>query len=323
MLHIICPNTAIDVRIELDRFALGEVQRAIESTGFASGKGVNSAFTCDFLGVSSRLYAMVGALDEDYFLACGFTDVEACLSLSPGETRRNLTIVDKDGLVAHIQTKGFSVDDAGVNRFIQKACARVENGDVALISGSLPNGFNRVSLFELITRFRNFGATVVLDTDLHRIDQSSGLEIDFVKPNIEELNAYLEMHLISDLDTGLRRLGDLGVKNIIVTCGSKGAYVFSNEGERVHFAQSSFKKVGQEAIGSGDAFIGAFAALLSNGDSQVSALTHAIAAGHSNIFHDGPGRIGETFQGILESTSYQDMNRETAIAEVSKALKRG
>ena len=79
MFHIICPNTAIDVRIQLDLFVHGQVQRATDSKGFASGKGVNSAFTSDFLGTKARLHAMVGTLDKDYFNTCAFTNTEALL----------------------------------------------------------------------------------------------------------------------------------------------------------------------------------------------------------------------------------------------------
>jgi len=321
MLHIICPNTAIDVRIELDQFARGEVQRATDSIGYASGKGVNSAFTCDFLGIPSNLHAMVGALDEDYFTACKFTDVDAFLSLFPGETRRNLTIVDQEGLVAHVQTSGFSVDEVGVDNFLQKTCAKIKNGDVALVSGSLPEGFEHTKLFELVSKIRELGAIVVLDTDLYRIDQNSGLEIDFVKPNIEELKAYLKRHSISELGTALKRLADLGVKHTIVTCGAKGAYIFSADSGRVHFTQSNFENSGKEAIGSGDAFIGAFSALLSKGGSQVTAIKHAISAGHSNIFHAGPGRIGETFHSILGNASCQELNRQAVLRQISEILR--
>lgn len=320
MLHIICPNTAIDVRIELEHFAHGVVQRAIGSTGYASGKGVNSAFTCDFLGISTGLHAMVGTLDEDYFSAVGLTSVDAFLSVFPGETRRNLTIIDKNGLVSHIQTTGFSVDEIGVDKFIKGACSNIKNGGVALISGSLPKGFSHEKLFELVRKVRELGASIVLDTDLFRIDQNVGMEIDFVKPNIEELNAYLERHSISGLDMALKRLSDLGVKQTIVTCGSRGAYIFNANGEKTLFARSNFDSPGKEAIGSGDAFIGAFAGSLSNGDSQAIALEHAIAAGHSNIFHDGPGRIGNTFHRILETAQSEEINRSVAIQQVTALL---
>ncbi len=281
---------------------------------------MNSAFTCDFLGISSSLHAMVGALDEDYFSASGLVHIDPVLSLFPGETRRNLTIVDKKGLVAHIQTTGFSVDETGIDKFTQETCGKIETGDVALISGSLPKGFDDAKLFKLVSDIREQGASIVLDTDLHRIDHNDGLEIDFIKPNLEELNAYFEKHSISNLSMGLKKLNDLGVKHTIVTCGSKGAYIFDADGECAQFAQSSFNGVGKEPIGSGDAFIGAFAASLSTGSSRVKALENAIAAGHSNLFHDGPGRIGETFHSILENTLSQDLNRNVACRRVSELL---
>lgn len=320
MLHILCPNTAIDVRIELKRFRLGEVQRASGNKGFASGKGINSSYACNFLGKKANLHAMVGELDQDYFHLVSLENITQNLVPLSGETRRNLTIVDANGLVAHIQTTGFEVSKKEVEYYLQTIEDGVVSGDTVLISGSLPIGFSGAKFQELIESLNKIGVIVIVDTDLGRITERGFLPIDFVKPNIEELLAFAEQHKIFDFKDIHALLKTSGVRSIIVTCGEQGSFLFKDLSQPVLFTRSEFEGGSREAIGSGDAFIGVFAAMISEGVSEEIALLNATSAGHSNIFHEGPGRIGLSFFEIFESARLKIISGDHALEVVNKIM---
>ncbi len=283
---------------------------------------MNSAFASDYLGIATFLHAMVGELDQDYFSNCLFRRTQIELVSFPGETRRNLTIVDADGLVAHIQTIGFEVTDNEVIRFTEHVSNRVQKKDTVLISGSLPTGFSNERLLDLIREVKSQGANILVDTDLDRIINVGSTPIDFIKPNIEELRAFSQQNAMTSFEEGLKRFEESGVRFTIVTCGSYGAFLFGDKKDPALFSSSKFEKSGLEAIGSGDAFIGVFAAGLSQGWNCSEALRQGTAAGHSNLYHKGPGRIGDTFEKILEKSQVKEVDRRYAIEEIDNILMR-
>ncbi|MCU7867435.1 MAG: hypothetical protein KZQ98_02730 [Candidatus Thiodiazotropha sp. (ex Lucinoma borealis)] len=313
MLHIVCPNTSIDVKIELNTFALGEVQRAVKNQGFAAGKGVNCAFACNYIDKAVVLHAMVGELDKDYFQKSVSTRMSTNLFSIPGETRRNLTIIDSNGLVAHIQTNGYSTPDDAVYNFIKTITDAVSFEDTVLISGSLPRGFSDDRLNELIIKLSDVGATVNVDTDLKRLRNDGSLSINCVKPNIEELSNYAKFHQLYDFKEIIETLQSLKVATIIISCGADGSYLFRGAHQPVLFSESSFDLQGMEAVGSGDAFIAVYTAMTSEGADESTALLHATSAGHSNVYHEGPGRIGKTYLEILHHVHIEEMTYEQVV----------
>lgn len=97
--------------------------------------------------------------------------------------------------------------------------------------------------------------------------------IDVMTPNENELR------LISgeeEIEKGARVLLEKGVKNVLVTLGSDGAYLV-NETQELYF--SAHKVTAVDTTAAGDAFNGAFATLLAENESITNAIRFAMAAG--------------------------------------------
>ncbi|MEE6678468.1 PfkB family carbohydrate kinase, partial [Limosilactobacillus fermentum] len=85
---------------------------------------------------------------------------------------------------------------------------------------------------------------------------------------------HLPVESIDQIKDAAHSLVDQGVKNVIVTIGSRGAlWVCADHEELI----PSYKVNAVDSIGAGDSFVGAFAHYYTNGEDIPTALRHANA----------------------------------------------
>ena len=100
--------------------------------------------------------------------------------------------------------------------------------------------------------------------------------IDYFTPNETEASFYLKKSVKSrtEIETAAKIFLDKGIKNIVITLGSKGVY-FANSTERCFIDAFKLKDKVIDSTGAGDAFNGAFAYALSNNHNNKDALQFA------------------------------------------------
>ena len=100
--------------------------------------------------------------------------------------------------------------------------------------------------------------------------------IDYFTPNETEASYYLKEKVESktEIERAAKSFLKKGVKNIIITLGSKGVY-FANSDESYFIEAFKLKNKVLDTTGAGDAFNGAFAYALSTNLNNKDALTFA------------------------------------------------
>jgi ribokinase len=100
--------------------------------------------------------------------------------------------------------------------------------------------------------------------------------IDYFTPNETEASYYLNEKVESkvEIERAAKSFLEKGVKNIIITLGSKGVY-FANLDESYFIEAFKLKNKVLDTTGAGDAFNGAFAYALSKNQDNRDALTFA------------------------------------------------
>ncbi len=141
MIHVLCPNPAVDKLYAIDGFTPGEDypgQRPVTRFG---GKGVNVARVLSQLGAQVRLYAFMGEESEMGFrremerrCACTFVTV-------PGACRTTVNVIDRKRNQETVITEaGPQVGGADVSRMLDMLAQNVQPGDIVACSGSIIAG---------------------------------------------------------------------------------------------------------------------------------------------------------------------------------------
>ncbi len=100
--------------------------------------------------------------------------------------------------------------------------------------------------------------------------------VDYFTPNETEASFYIEgeINTVDDAKKYAKNILDLGVKNVLLTLGEKGAYYFNKK--ESHFEPSlDLKNKVVDTSGAGDAFNGAFATALCENKSVIQAIKFA------------------------------------------------
>ena len=309
MIHVVCPNPAVDKLYAIDGFSPGEDypgQRPLVRFG---GKGVNVARVLSQLGAPVRLYAFMGEESEAGFrremegrCACAFIAV-------PGACRTTVNIIDRlNGRETVITERGPEVADAHVQALLRALEEGVQPGDLVCCSGSIIAGAPS-ALYAVISRLSaRRGVTCALDCNAATLKPSlAGAAYALGKPNERELCALLgqartqEPRSIAAL---ARRLMP-PYEALLTSMGAQGGVWTGREG--AYLARVPKRPV-ISTVGSGDAaFAGALHAMAQGMGAQ-DALRLAMACGVANAMR---GEVGS-----VRLEDVRDVMREIAVTAI-------
>ena len=131
-----------------------------------------------------------------------------------------------------------------------------------------------------IKKFSEKGVKIILNpAPYHPLSSEALSKVFIATPNEVELELMSGVKIASDRDlvrAGREAIEKLGIKNLVVTLGSRGAMIITEKEEKLIPA---FKVKPIDTTGAGDAFNGALAVALSKGKSLEEAVRYANAAG--------------------------------------------
>jgi ribokinase len=272
-----------DLVIGLDRMPdTGETVLGNSLSQVPGGKGLNQAVAAQRVGAK---VAMIGAVGNDAF------------------GRELLSVLEREGIEQSIAvadrcntgTAIIELADNGENRIVvvpganaQVDPTRVRDSLTALserfeIGVVLVQGEIALDATASALEFaRELGATTILNPAPMREFTKDILEnVDYLVPNefeARDLVSQSDTRLDSMLDCveAANTILDLGVRNVIVTRGEKGA-VWANANGSGQAA--AFRIVPVDTVAAGDAFCGTFAAALNRSETFAEALRWASGAG--------------------------------------------
>lgn len=302
MIHVVCPNPAIDKLYAIDNFAPGEDypgQRPLVRFG---GKGVNVARVLSQLGAQATLYAFMGEESETGFrremekrCTCAFVAV-------PGACRTTVNVIDrKNSRETVITERGPEVSQAHVQMLMRTMEENLQPGDLVCCSGSIIAGAP-MDLYAQISRLSaQRGAKCALDCNAGALPKSlEGAAYALGKPNERELCALLgqtRTQAPAEIAQLARRLMP-PYAALLVSMGAQGGVWVGPEGACL--ARVPEKPV-VSTVGSGDAaFAGALHAMAQGLDAK-DALRLAMACGVANAMLGEVGSVRmEDVLGVMD-----------------------
>jgi len=290
LIAILCLNAGIDRTYEVAQFALGAYHRPERVRTNAGGKGINVARIAARLGQEVVVSGFAGGGGATFIanylrregILADFVAIEE-------ESRVCINIIDRE---RHSQTQ---VDEAGplvtpseVDKLRAKWPLLLAKSQLAVISGSAPRGVPHGLYRELVATARRSGAPCILD--VHGEMLREGIEgiPQMVKPNVQELSELVGRELVSaeDIVQAARGLVERGIQIVLVSAGARGALAATRTHGTWLAKPPPIEYV--SAVGSGDAMVGAFAALLAQQRPLRDCLRWATAAGAANAATFGP-----------------------------------
>ncbi len=270
---IVVGSANLDFTVAVDRLPKpGETVLGGEFSRSFGGKGANQAVAAKRAGADVVLLAKLGNdpngwLIEQHLLSVGLPK-EGLLQDPARPTGVALIVVDRTGqnqiAVAPGSNRSLSVDD------VRQATSLITGANVLLVQLEVPLDTViealKIAKAHGLTTILNPAPAVPLSTDVLKL-------VDVLTPNEGEAQLLSGQ---TDPDEAARVVLYKGARSVVVTLGERGALLRDAE---THRAFPAFSVHAVDTTGAGDAFSGALACALAEGQAMEDAVVFADAAG--------------------------------------------
>jgi ribokinase len=284
---VIVGSLNADLVVRVPRFpAPGETLEGYDFARFPGGKGANQAYAVARLGGTARMIGLVGRDDNGSWLtshlAAGGVDVAAVGASADAPTGVALITIDASGqnhIVIVAGTNGLLTPDR-----LDPLHAVLESARVVLLQLEVP----LATVVAAARTGRTAGATVILDPAPARDLPDECLALaDLVTPNETELAALTGGGVLGDPADRTRRMAMLrarGASRVLLKGGAAGAWLLDEGGEQ-HVP--AYRVDAVDTTAAGDAFNGALAVAIAEGQPMAAALRFAAAVGAISVTRRG------------------------------------
>ncbi|NII49832.1 1-phosphofructokinase [Frigoribacterium endophyticum] len=287
MILTVTPNPSLDRTIELtDELRRGEVQRAARTTDEPGGKGVNVSRALAASGAET-VALLPGLLDDPVLTALRQRGVPTVNLPIEQRLRANVTVTEPGGTTTKINEVGPDLG-AHVEALTGLVVEHAPLASWLVLAGSLPPGLPVTWLADVVGAVRaahgDAAPRIAVDSSGAPFAAlvASGVRVDLVKPNAEELAEVVGGDADTyerDLDAavaGAQRLRELGVGAVLLTLGSVGAVLVDDSG--AWFAAAP-RIVPLSTVGAGDSSLSGWLLAEQAGAGPAGRLAQAVASG--------------------------------------------
>jgi tagatose 6-phosphate kinase len=275
-------NTALDKLVDVDVLRAGAMQRINSVRVSFGGKGLHVAQTIASLGERVRLVGLVDAVSGPAIAALmrergvEFHGIE-----TPGSIRTCLAIRERDGRITELLEPGPEIDIATRKKMLATFRGLALDSDLAVMSGSLPPGFDDATYADFVRELQNAGVRCLVDASGAALRLAIEARPFLIKPNRDEAAVLYGKPVadIGDAAAVLRMLLARGMPIPVVSLGADGV-VAAHAGEMLHANVPVERAV--SAVGSGDCLVAGLAVGLMRGDNLDTMLRLGAACGAAN-----------------------------------------
>ncbi len=283
MIYTVTLNPALDRSFSAETVEAGAVNRVVPVRDDPGGKGINVAqvlkvlgrpvCSCVIIGGSTGL-SIVSMLDKE--------GIPTIIGEVKENTRSNFKITNSEGVTTEFNEAGPSFSADAYEAMTEELFERIEEGDICVISGSVPPGAPEDIYAELITALKARGCKTFLDTSGACL--ANGLDAGpyFAKPNASEAGIGESIEeAIAVADTYIAK----EIHSVIISLGSYGAVYRDADGRLMTCAGVKVNPVC--TTGCGDAVTAGFASCVYAGLDPSEAFRYAMACGTAAAVTDG------------------------------------
>ncbi|MBS6645320.1 MAG: 1-phosphofructokinase [Clostridiaceae bacterium] len=288
MIYTVTFNPALDYVVKVDHFTLGEINRTSEEHIFYGGKGLNVSAILANLGFETTALGFVAGFTGDEIergaKTLGFHS--EFIHVKKGMSRINVKL--KSAEETELNGMGPEITNADVELLFGQL-DRIQDGDVLVLSGSIPKTISDDIYERIMERLQNKGVRIAVDATKDLLMNVLKYRPFLIKPNNHELGEMfgVELHGDEEVIQYAKKLQELGAQNVLVSMAGDGAVLVTGSGDvhKIGVPKGTVKN----SVGAGDSMVAGFlAGYLDTGDYGY-ALRLGTAAGSATAFSDGIG----------------------------------
>lgn len=287
MIHLICPNPAIDRTLLIDDFTEGKPNRPYEVKEFAGGKSFNVAYAMGFEApqVDFCVHTIVGGRNGDLLKElANANNVSLQLTEIDKNTRVcNIVMDTKNNRTYPIYENSFDLNQKLLSVFTNRIKQAIVPGDYVVFSGSLMKGMPSDYIANFIKEFQEKEVKVFVDTSGEALVQAYKAKPYAIKINDEEildLFPNLKLDTVDSYAELLKSDAAAETSIFIITLGAKGMIAKIND-QIIHVQAQ--KVAAKNPIACGDFFLGGLVKNIRLQNDAVTTLKKAISYSTANV----------------------------------------
>ncbi len=311
MIHLICPNPAIDRTLLVDGFVKNLPNRPYEVKEFPGGKGFNVAYAIGFENptVEFCVHTIAGGQNGEYLRELATRNkVPIKLTEISNNTRVCNIIMDTRNHITYpIYENSFQINDDLLKKYTYTIKQSIQEKDYIVFSGSLMKGMPSNYIASFIKEFREKDVKIFVDTSGDALRKAYLEKPYAIKINDEEVLDIFPDRTLNTMDSYVDLLSSDSIKDIpifIITLGEKG--IVTKFDDQILSVKAK-KVAAKNPIACGDFFLGGLVKNLVINQSPEVTLKKAISYSTANVLswypHLDKQQIKEIFN-TLEVTSY-------------------
>ena len=288
MYYTITLNPAIDMLTKVENFELGKLNRTGESDYVIGGKGINISLLLNNIGKESKALGFIAGFTGNFIKEeLKKKGIKSNFVETKGFTRINIKLTTD--IETEINSQSSKVAKENIKEFFD-TLEELSDNDTVFLSGNIIPGMDSDDFAAIAKKVREKGAKLVVDSNKDMVLDTLKYKPFIIKPNEFELGEMFGVKISNteEIAKYAKKLQEMGAENVLVSRGSKGAILFTNEGD-VFTANTATGKV-ISTIAAGDSMLAMFVAKYDEtGDYRLS-LKYASAAGGATSFSAGVGK---------------------------------
>lgn len=282
MIYTVTLSPALDKSYTIPGFAVGKVNRVLESRSDPGGKGINVSKTIKALGGSSVAMGIVGGqTGRDILNRLTEMGIEHDFVFSSIETRTNIKISDPQSNATTDINEKTRLDAKDGDALLTKLLQRLTADDMVVIAGKID--INACDIGDWIRIINEKHARVCLDTEGKALRRGASAAPFLIKPNEDEFAALTEKNGLS-LDElaleAMRTCRNLGITHVVVSLGERGALFADRNGAQCAAAP---EVTPLSTVGAGDAMCAGLCYGLNSGLALSSTYRLSLACGSAAV----------------------------------------
>lgn len=295
MIYTVTLNPSLDYLVSVNDFREGIVNRTANEAVFAGGKGINVSLVLHELGAETMALGFLAGFTGDE-IAKKISETgcrEDFIRLKKGFSRINIKL--KSETETEINGMGADISEDDMARFLINLDNKLEEGDVLVLSGSVPRSLDSSVYGWIAERVKNKRILLVADATGALLKAVLPYRPFLVKPNHHELGALFGVSIETHTDAIFysKSLQEMGAVNVLVSMAEKGAVLVTKDAV---YETDAPKGTVLNSVGAGDSMVAGFLFGFLREKNFDAALHWGVAAGSASAFSENLATKAEILQ---------------------------